>query len=259
MAALLRICIVGIGIFIATMGTPTQVGAAPVNLVNNGDFSGGIAGFGSDYALTLELGWDPGTFTVTDDPAHWHPSFVTLGDHTTGTGRMFVGNGSTVPGRTVWQSQTIDVAGGLDYYFEAFVSNVCCDNFLRSSGQSLLDFRLSFNGGPARSLGTRETDTLRPGLWAGLSTEWTSQEAGNVTLSLIDLTSIYDANDFAMDDVYFGSETSLDPVPEPATVMLLLTGLPLALAAYGSMEQSSQGPSLTMDQGGWGGNTGWMS
>lgn len=34
---------------------------------------------------------------------------------------------------------------------------------------------------------------------------------------------------------------------------------PLALAAYGSMEQSSQGPSLTMDQGGWGGNTGWMS
>lgn len=232
MTALPRICIVGIAISLATLATPPPVAAGPVNLVYNGDFSGGDVGFVSDYALNPALGWDPATFTVTNDPALWHPSFVTLGDHTTGTGQMFLGNGSTVAGRTVWQSQTIDVAEGLDYYFEAFVSNICCDNFLRSSGQSLLDFRLSFNGGPTRSLGTRATDTLNPGLWAGLSTEWTSEEAGNVTLSLVDLTSIYDANDFAIDDVYFGSETSLDPVPEPATVILLLSGLPLARAAY---------------------------
>ena len=232
MTALPRIYIVGLGISLAALGTPTSVGAAPVNLVNNGDFSGGNTGFGSDYVRNPELGWDPATFTITDDPALWHPSFITLGDHTTGTGRMFVGNGSTAQGSTVWQSQTIDVAAGLDYYFEAFVSNVCCDNFLRTNGESMLDFRLSFNGGPARSLGIRATDTLRPGLWEGLSTQWLSQEGGSVTLSLVDLTSIYDANDFALDDVYFGSETTLDPVPEPATVILLLTGLPLARAAY---------------------------
>ena len=232
MTALPRICIVGIGISLAALATPAPVGAAPVNLVYNGDFSGGDTGFGSDYTLNPQQGWDPATFTVTDDPALWHTAFVHLGDHTTGTGQMFVGNGSTVPGSTVWQSETINVADGLDYYFEAFVSNVCCDNFLRGSGQSMLDFRLSFNGGPTRSLGTRATDTLRPGLWEGLSTEWMSQEAGNVTLSLVDLTSIYDANDFAIDDVYFGSETSIDPVPEPASVILLLTGLPLARAAY---------------------------
>ena len=227
-----RACIVLIGISLAVLSTATPVGAAPVNLVNNGDFSGGNAGFVSDYALNPGLGWDPATFTVTNDPALWHPAFVTLGDHTTGTGQMFVGNGSTVAGRTVWQSQTIDVTGDLDYYFEAFVSNVCCDNFLRSSGQSLLDFRLSFNGGPSLSLGARATNTMTPGLWEGLSTQWMSQEAGNVTLSLVDLTSFYDANDFAIDDVYFGSETTLDPVPEPASVILLLTGLPLACAAY---------------------------
>lgn len=232
MTALPRIYIVGIAISLATLAAPTPVDAGPVNLVYNGDFSGGNLGFESEYALTQQLGWDPATFTVTDDPALWHPAFTSVGDHTTGTGGMFVGNGSTVPGRTVWQSQTIDVAGGLDYYFEAFVSNVCCDNWLRSSGQSLLDFRLSFNGGPTRSLGTRATDSLSPGLWNGLSTEWTAEEAGNVTLSLVNLTSIYDANDFAIDDVYFGSETTLDPVPEPATLLLLLTGLPVARAAY---------------------------
>ena len=229
MTALPRICIVVIGISLAALCTTTPVGAAPVNLVNNGDFSGGNTGFGSGYAWNSELGWDPGTFTVTDNPALWHPAFTTLGDHTTGTGRMFVGNGSTVPGSTVWQSQTINVAEGLEYYFEAFASNVCCNNFLRNGGQSMLDFRLSFNGGPARSLGIRTTDTLRPGLWEGLSTQWMSQGAGNVTLSLVDLTSIYDANDFALDDVYFGSEST---VPEPATVILLVTGLPLARAAY---------------------------
>ena len=134
MTALPRIYIVGLGISLAALGTPTSVGAAPVNLVNNGDFSGGNTGFGSDYVRNPELGWDPATFTITDDPALWHPSFITLGDHTTGTGRMFVGNGSTAQGSTVWQSQTIDVAAGLDYYFEAFVSNVCCDNFLRTQG-----------------------------------------------------------------------------------------------------------------------------
>ncbi len=232
MTALPRICIVGLGISLAALVTPTSVGAAPVNLVNNGDFSGGNTGFGSDYTLNPTLGWDPATYTVTDNPALWHPAFVTLGDHTTGTGKMFVGNGSTSTGSTVWQSQTIDVAAGLDYYFEAFVSNVCCDNFIRTGGQSMLDFRLSFNGGPARSLGIRATDTLRPGLWDGLSTQWMSQEVGTVTLSLVDLTSIYDANDFAIDDVYFGSETTIDPIPEPASVLLLLTGLPLARAAY---------------------------
>ena len=234
MTTLHRIWLVAIGVSIAALGIPAPVGAAPVNLVANGDFSGGISDFGSDYAVT-GLGWDPATFTVTDDPALWHPSFVTVGDHTSGTGQMFVGNGSTVPGGTVWKSQTIDVVGGLDYYFEAFVSNVCCDDFLRQSGQSLLDFRLSFNGGLSRSLGIRQTDTMRPGLWSGLSTDWMSEDAGSVTLSLVDLTSIYDANDFAIDDVYFGAGSSLtspDPVPEPASVLLLLTGLPLARAAY---------------------------
>lgn len=231
MTALSRTSIAAIGLAVS-LGVSRAAGAGPVNLVDNGDFSAGLVGFGSDYADTPSTGWNPATYTVTSDPGLWHPAFVDIGDHTTGTGLMFVGNGSTTLGSTVWRSESISVASGQEYYFEAFVNNVCCDNFLRTNGQSILDFTVAFNGGPAFSLGTRATDIQRPGVWQGLSTDWIAPTSGTVVLSLANLTPDYDANDFAIDDVYFGNETSLPPVPEPATLALLLGGLPIARAAY---------------------------
>lgn len=229
MAAFPRIAILSIVTTLAALLHSPGVMASPINLVTNGDFSAGYSGFDSDYTRTLTDGWDPNTFTVTNDPGLWHPTFASIGDHTTGSGMMFVGNGSTTLGGRVWESDSIDVFDGQQYYFEAFVSNVCCTDFIRDHGQSVLDFRIAFNGGPWQSLGVRETDTLLPGLWNGLSTEWIAPSAGSVSLRLINLSSAYDANDFAMDDVYFGGESTV--TPEPATLLLILGGLPLARAA----------------------------
>lgn len=230
MKSFVRSGIFGIGLIIATIGAVAQADAAPLNLVTNGDFSSGDVGFDSDYESRPGLGWDPGTYTVTENPADWHPYFVSLGDHTTGSGSMFVGNGSTTPGETFWQSGPIDVADGQHYYFEAFVANVCCNEFVNQNADSILTFALTFNGGPTISLGTRTTPSTA-GVWEGLSTEWLSVGAGTVVLSLANQSPIYSGNDFALDDIYFGSETSLSPVPEPATLALLLSGIPLAQAA----------------------------
>jgi hypothetical protein len=230
MTALTRVGALGIGLAVAIVGTATVASAAPVNLVTNGDFSNGESGFASEYLWNSTLGYDPGVYTVSNDPALWHPNFIHLGDHTTGTGMMFIGNGSTTPAQTVWQSEAIDVEADLKYYFEAYATNVCCTDFIRPDGQSVLNFTLAFNGGPIISLGTRSTNGGEPGIWEGLSTNWISPGAGTVVLSLVDFDSRYDANDFAIDDVYFGAESTV--VPEPATIVLILTGLPLARAAY---------------------------
>ena len=240
MLALSRIASLSIGLTFIALVLPTGVLASPINLVSNGDFSGSFAGFESDYTQDLTNGWDPATYTVSSDPGLWHPTFVSIGDHTTGNGLMFVGNGSTTLGSRVWESDSISVLEGQQYFFEAFVANVCCTDFIRDRGQSVLDFRIAFNGGPWTSLGIRETDTLMPGLWNGLSTRWTSSGAGTVSLRLIDLNSAYDANDFALDDVYFGEESTV--TPEPATILLLLTALPLAHAARRRRQSGNRKP-----------------
>jgi hypothetical protein len=230
MTGFLRTAALGVALSVGVLGIAGVATAAPVNMVTNGDFSSGNTGFSSGYDFTPGIGIDPGVYTIGTDPAGWHPLWVSGGDHTSGNGNMFLGNGSTTLGQTVWQSQSINVEAGQNYFFEAFVANVCCTDFIRMNGPSLLNFTISFNGGPAISLGTRSTNPAVAGVWQGLSTEWLSTTAGSVILALTNGSDVYDGNDFAMDDVYFGTETSIDPVPEPATIALLLTGLPLAQA-----------------------------
>jgi hypothetical protein len=241
MTAVLRQAGLAVFLVMLVLGSSGTASAGPLNLVSNGDFSGGASGFGSDYSLTPGYGYDPSSFTVTDDPALWHPSFADIGDHTSGNGLMYVGNGSIAQGQTVWQSGPISVASGQQYFFEAFVANVCCTDFNRPNGQSVMNFLLTFNGGPTISLGTRSTDPMRAGMWQGLSTDWQSFGDGTVVLSLQNENSAYDANDFALDDLYFGTETSLSPVPEPASMVLLGTGL-LGLARVAQKRRAPQKP-----------------
>lgn len=179
-----------------------------VNLVQNGDFEKGNLLFGSDYAFattnTIE-----GQYTVGLNGQLFNGALVPKGDHTTTKGKMFVGNGKATPDRVWFSSTPITVTPNTQYYFEAWVMNLCCATGLGDGinpvGPSVLSFYA--NG---QLLGTRTSKKL--GEWEGLTTNWSSGSATTVTLQLVNANTDAIGNDFGVDDIYLGTESSI-PLP----------------------------------------------
>jgi hypothetical protein len=136
---------------------------------------------------------------------------------------MMLVNGQTTSASTVWE-QSVAVNPGTTYFFEAWAMNLCC-NLAGSFGDSALEFYI--NG---VLLGSNLTSGS--GIWTGLSNTWFSAGSSLATLEIRNGSTIYSGNDFALDDLYLGTESNLNPAPEPASMLLLLTGIPVARAAY---------------------------
>jgi hypothetical protein len=194
--------------------------AAAPNLVVNGDFEIGNASFTSGYGYSPGGNSSEGQYTVRANPFPWNGQFISAADHTTGHGQMYVGNGSPVDGAVVWQSIAIAVTRNTNYFFEAFVMNVCCSSLFPGNTPSILEFSAS-----SVSLGTVTTHLNLAGTWEGLSTTWNSGSNSSVVLSLINRNTAAAGNDFAIDDIHLGTQSTVNPVPEPATQALMLAGL----------------------------------
>ena len=59
------------------------------------------------------------------------------------------------------------------------------------------------------------TDLDLAGTWQGLSRTWNSGSNTSVVLSLINRNTGALGNDFAIDDVYFGTRSTVTPYPSP--------------------------------------------
>lgn len=205
---------------VATATLAFSAFAGAPNLVPNGDFELGNVGFSSDYGYSPGSNTAEGQYTVRSNPYPWNALFISAVDHTTGSGLMYVGNGSSVDNANVWQSMSFAVAQNTDYFFEAYVMNVCCSSPFPNNTPSILDFSISGN-----TLGTKTTDLDLAGTWQGLSTTWNSGSNTSVVLSLINKNTAAAGNDFAIDDIYFGTQSTVSPVPEPSDLLLMAAGL----------------------------------
>ena len=203
----------------AALVAATSASAAP-NLVTNGNFEAGNSGFTSDYGFSAGSNCCEGQYTVGTTPSDFNGAFVNPGDHTTGTGNMYIGNGSPADGALVWGSELIAVAQNTNYFFEAFVHNLCCSFPFPGNTPAILGF--SVKGLATESLGTATASLDNPN-WQGISKSWFSGSNTLVTLSLINRNTARAGNDFALDDVYLGTTSTV--VPEPGTYVLFALGL----------------------------------
>jgi len=212
-------------IAIAALATAASTMAAS-NLVPNGDFESGLAGFTSDYLL---VDGSPSslvpesTYFVGTDPFLYHPLFSSYGDHTTGSGHMLIANGAADTTKAVWETAaTIPVIPGTLYYFEAWMSSA------HPASPAVLSFKVD---GDASDdiLGTGMAPATT-GVWDPISHTWFSGANTSVTLLLLNANPEHSGNDFAVDDIYFGEETSIG-VPD-AGASLGLAGLAFGACVF---------------------------
>ena len=213
---------------LAALCASTAAIAAP-NLIPNGDFSAGVSGFTSDYTLNTSSGLAEGVYDVrTQAGPPYHPLWASFGDHTTGTGKYLIANGAADTTKAVWRSGPIAIAAHTGYFFEGWLSNVCC-NVPFDNAPPALSFVVSLGGGAPVTLGTLSVPVGAPGIWYPISTTFNSGSATSATLTLLNAQPAAGGNDFGLDDVYLGVKSSV-PAPEPESVALI--GLGLAALAF---------------------------
>ncbi|MEL1243642.1 gliding motility-associated C-terminal domain-containing protein [Flavobacterium sp. DGU11] len=179
--------------YTVTSGTAS----APVNLIQNSDFSLGNAAYVTEYLQVA----DPNPFgvqtsyNIVTNPNAWFTAFSSCGDNTSGSGNMMVFDGATNSDANViaWSNQNpITVTPNTDYTFTYHVASVSADSPAR--------LEVTING---VSQGTPVTAPGTPCLWNEVSYNWNSGSNTTVNFAIYDKNVADYGNDFALDDITF--------------------------------------------------------
>jgi hypothetical protein len=208
-------------------------GTASANLIVNGDFEAGNAGFSSDYVYCNTQGCllagipvtndsGNGMYAVGPDSSFFHPNFTYAGDHTPGPGgNMMIVNGSLIPEVKVWSGTFIapHMQAGTAYSLSLWAMNVVDRN-------QPANLKISFGGNTFSNFQLPDDE----GVWHQFSTNFV---ANNSNSSVIDVNIEFSGNDFALDDI----ELELAPaaVPDGGLTLALLG---LGLTALGLMRRT---------------------
>lgn len=170
---------------------------ATLNLIVNGDFEAGNFGFTSQYDFITEEGQTGGdnglgtldreeAYAIGTDPNLYHKLWSSFKDHTSGSGKMMIINGSTEKDVSVWFTST-DIIPGTDYTF-SFWSRSSYD-------KAIAEVDVWING-EYQATFTGPVDS-----WAKHSLDWNAGTANSAKIEFICNTSQYDGTDFALDDI----------------------------------------------------------
>jgi gliding motility-associated-like protein len=160
------------------------------NLVVNGDFSAGNAGFTSDY-VNAQPNTTEGQYRVTNNPPSWNPGLTNCPDHTGGGGNMMAVNGSPIVNARIW-SQTVAVTPNTNYAFSTWVQSLFAVN--------PANLKFSINN---IIIG----NNIQAGAvcnWIRFGTTWNSGPATSAVITIVNNNTVAAGNDFAIDDIFFG-------------------------------------------------------
>lgn len=189
--------------------------ANAASLLVNGDFEMGNTGFTSDLTYNETQGFLVGVYDVDTNPKDWFNLFTDYRDHTSGSGKMMMVNGTNTNGTTTW-SQSVNVVANTDYVFSGWLSSM-------TPGQTPLAIAIN-----SVELGIGVANNT-PGIWGQFSFGWNSGSATSATLAILQAPGGSN-RDYALDDLSFtGPDVVVVPdpsvVPLPAALPLLLAGL----------------------------------
>ncbi|TDX00139.1 T9SS type A sorting domain-containing protein [Dinghuibacter silviterrae] len=216
--------------------TPFLIGITPTSapcttlptVVFQENFGSGSSSLTSTLPQSTESSWYTGTtsapmgvntYTLTNNANNGNTSnYISLTDHTTGSGDMMVVSSPTLGPNTVFQEKVSGLCANLKYSFNAYVANV--------DDTSRISFCNAVGGYQPPNLTFQLFDSNANIVVANLSTgpvwshTWTSygmreplptQSTGTVYLQIINNGGGSCGSDFALDDISFGL---CDPLPE---------------------------------------------
>lgn len=166
------------------------------NLVVNGDFEQGNTGFISEYAPGTGGSWGllstEGQFAISTSPSNVHNNFLFCNDHTSGSGNLFIANGSGIPQTRVW-CQTINVDPSTIYQFSTWAMNV-----LNAVDNSDLQFLIN-----NVQVGSIFSTSVTGCQWQQFYQEWDSGINTSAEICIVNQSTVVSGNDFALDDITF--------------------------------------------------------
>lgn len=208
-----------------TLSVDTRVSA---NLITNPDFSGGNTGFSSSYSYFTSGPANQSRYYINTNPVNINPLWPSMGDHTTGTGNMFLADASTSANTSFW-CQTVSVTPNKKYLLSAWTTQLY-------PPQAVFSFKI--NG---VQVGNVHTTSSTSGTWTQFTGEWFSGAATTASICITDTNLTGYGNDFAIDDIaMYEICTTKDSVylsPFNVTTTIfgdtnLCSGKNLALTAY---------------------------
>jgi hypothetical protein len=159
-------------------------------MISNGSFEIGNTGFHTDYVYTTDL-TASGTVVVGRDPREHHPLAASYGDHTSGSGRMLIANGSVDGNASVWE-QTVPVETDTEYAFFYWLSAWTDAEIKQAQIRCLInEIRVGAAGFPPAIAGE----------WGFVLIRWNSGPVSEAKIRLVDRTGTIEKNDFALDDI----------------------------------------------------------